>query len=96
MSKLQKLKVKIKPILKEGNVLRSFVFGSYARGDENDKSDLDLIVEFKNPQKMSLLDLVELQHKLEEKLNMSVDVLTPDSISPRIAKLIEKEKVKIL
>lgn len=91
---INKIKEKILPILKESDILHSFIFGSYARRAQKKGSDLDLIVEFKKNK--SLLDLVALKIKLGEKLGIKVDVLTMDSLHPEIKKLIQEEKIKIL
>lgn len=91
---INKIKSKILPILKESDISRSFIFGSYAKRTQKKNSDLDLLVEFKKNK--SLLDLVALKIKLGEKLGIKIDVLTPDSLHPDIKKLIQKEKIKIL
>lgn len=56
------------------------VFGSFARGEQRKRSDLDLLVVL--PAKASLFDLVGLKMDLEERLKRKVDVLTDDGISP--------------
>lgn len=67
------------------------VFGSRARGDATDASDLDLLVEMERGR--SLLDLVELEQELEALLGMRVDVLTPGSLSPYIREAVERDAV---
>lgn len=94
ISNLEKIKEKILPILKKEGVLHSSIFGSYARGEDNSKSDLDLLVEL--PEGKSLLDLAGLRLELEEKLNKKVDVLTKDSIHPLIRRGILKNRIAIL
>jgi predicted nucleotidyltransferase len=49
-------------------------FGSYADGKATEESDLDLLVEFKEPA-VSILTIVRLKHYLEEKLDKPVDVI---------------------
>ena len=56
------------------------VFGSFARGEERMKSDVDLLMTI--PERMSLLDLSGLKIDLEEALKRKVDVLPDDSIKP--------------
>ena len=79
----------ITPILEKADVLRSDLFGSYARGEENKDSDIDILVEFKG--RKSLFDLVDLQTELKDKLNRKVDVLTYRSIHPLLRDIIMKE-----
>jgi predicted nucleotidyltransferase len=57
----------------EHNVRFALLFGSFARGDDKEGSDVDLIVEMRNS---SLVRIVDLELKLEELLERRVDVLT--------------------
>ncbi|MCL2460396.1 MAG: nucleotidyltransferase domain-containing protein [Euryarchaeota archaeon] len=50
-------------------------FGSYADGKATEQSDLDLLVEFTNDDKISLLDVFDLQQNLENELHTSVHVV---------------------
>lgn len=95
MSKnLGRIKKQILPTLKNHDVIRAAVFGSYARGEENLKSDLDILVKFKGSK--SLLDLVGLELDLKDKLKMGVDVLTYGSINHLIKDKVLSEQVRIL
>jgi predicted nucleotidyltransferase len=49
-------------------------FGSYAEGNATDQSDLDVIVEF-TTETVSILDVIDVKHNLEEELSIKVDVL---------------------
>jgi len=50
-------------------------FGSYADGNATEQSDLDLLVEFTDRASISLLDIIHLQHNLEDELSIKVDVV---------------------
>jgi predicted nucleotidyltransferase len=69
------------------------VFGSHARGEASETSDLDLLVEMDRGR--SLLDLIDLQHALEGELGMPVDVLTPSSLSPYLRESVEQDAVPL-
>lgn len=69
------------------------IFGSYVRGEETRKSDLDVLVEFQKG--ANLLDLVGLSNYLEEKLHLSVDVVPVDTIRPEIKEQVFKEAVPV-
>src|SRR5258708_9640973 len=60
---IQKIQQQIVQILKEAGVLKSALFGSVARGEADQKSDVDILVEL--PDDKSLFDLIDLQEKLE-------------------------------
>ncbi|MGH2938774.1 MAG: nucleotidyltransferase family protein [Solirubrobacterales bacterium] len=55
-------------------------FGSVGRGESDDSSDLDLLVDMAEGR--SLFDLVALGADLEETLGVAVDVVTEKSLSP--------------
>lgn len=90
----QTIKLQIIPILKDAGVFRSFAFGSYARNEADEKSDLDLIIEFN--ERKSLLDIIHIKHKLEDAIGIDVDILTQEAIHPSLKKYIEKDKIQIL
>ena len=70
------------------------IFGSFARGEEKKRSDVDILIKQKG--RKGLLDLVNLQFELEDKLKRKVDLLDYRAIYPPIKKHILKEEVKIL
>lgn len=92
---IAKIKNKITPILKSHDVKKAAVFGSFARGEQNKKSDIDILIKFRKNNK-SLLDLVGLKLDLEEKLSKKVDLLTYDSLHPLLRSIILKEQEAIL
>jgi len=91
---LETITLQITPILKEAGVSRSFVFGSYARNEAHAESDLDLLVEFGS--RKSLLEIIHIKHQLEDKMGISVDLLTDASIHPSLREYINQDKIRIL
>ena len=85
---------RILPLLSDRGVLRAGVFGSFARGEEEVGSDLDLLVEL--PPGSSLFDLVALQLELGEELGIEVDAHTYRSLHPLLRETILREEVRIL
>jgi hypothetical protein len=90
---LKEIKNKIIPILKKHDVKKSSVFGSVARNEDNEKSDIDILVEFKG--KKTLLDLMRLQFALEEKIDRKIDLLTYNSINSLLREDILKDQKNI-
>lgn len=72
-------------------IKKVFVFGSYARNEEDENSDIDLIVEFEDQK--SLLQYVEIENDLSERIGIKVDMLTENSINPYIYSQIKEEMV---
>jgi uncharacterized protein len=90
---IQKIQRQIVPILKEAGVLRSSILGSVARGQFDEKSDVDILVEL--PRGKSLFDLFDLQEKLQSVLGKKVDLGTYRSIKPMLKARILNEQVQI-
>jgi len=91
---IEKIKNKILPILQRYDVVRSAIFGSFARGENTEGSDIDILVEFGGEK--SLLDLAGLKIALEESLKIKVDVLTYNSLHPLLRERILREQRVIL
>ena len=92
--RIEELKTRITRTLKRHDVARASIFGSFARGDAEESSDLDILIEFRGEK--SLLDLVGLKLELEESLGRSVDVLTYNALHPAIRDRILSEQVRVL
>ena len=76
-------------LCRENDVAKLGVFGSMARGDSNDQSDIDLLVEFSK--RKSLLALVSLERKMSAALGRKVDLLTEAAISPYLRERIKRD-----
>ena len=81
---------KINNYLRKRPVLRAYVFGSFARNDSDENSDIDIIVELDYSQPIGL-EFVEMQLDLQEILDCKVDLLSSNAISKYIQPLIDKE-----
>jgi predicted nucleotidyltransferase len=69
------------------------IFGSHARGDESEDSDLDVLVNFK--EKATLLDWVGLGQFLEEKLHCKVDVVSKRALREEIRPYVMKDLLRV-
>ena len=76
-------------ICRQNDVSMIGVFGSMARGEAKQKSDIDLIVRFSK--RKSLLALVRVERELSEALGRKVDLLTEGALSPYLRERILKE-----
>jgi len=80
---------KLIDICRENDVSMLAVFGSLARGEATEQSDIDLLVKFSKGK--GLLALVRLERLLSETLGRKVDLLTEAAISPYIRDNILKD-----
>lgn len=90
---IEKLRAHEAELRAEG-VTHVFLFGSVARGEADEKSDVDIFYDYHAP-KFSLLDLVRVQDRLSEILGTDVDAMTRDSVHRRIRAEVEAEAVQV-
>ncbi len=64
--------------LQEFHPERIGVFGSYARGEQNDNSDIDILVKFED--EITLIQLIRLENKLSGRLGIKVELITDGSL----------------
>ncbi len=97
MKSSQAIKKKIetfKPVLIEKYKVKEIcIFGSYARGEQKKKSDIDLLVDFS--ESISLLDFVHLENELSDLLGVKVDLVMKTALKPRIGRHILAEVVPV-
>jgi predicted nucleotidyltransferase len=81
----KKIKDSILFCLKQYNPEMIALFGSYARNEQTEKSDIDILVKFNKT--YSLLQLIRIENELSYMLGIKVDLLTPGAL--------KNEKIKI-
>ena len=80
---------KYKPLLREKFKVKEIgIFGSYARGEESDQSDVDLLVAFDETIGWEFIDLKDF---LEGILDKPVDLVTVNALKPQLKGEILKE-----
>ncbi len=83
-----------RPVLEQEYKVREIgIFGSFVRGEQRKRSDLDILVDFCAP--ISLLRFIKLENRLSELLGIKVDLVMKDSLKPRIGSHILKEVVNV-
>ena len=85
------------PAFRQTGVTSVFVFGSRARGDYREDSDLDLFVDYdalgKPP---SYFKLIEIENQLSDELGIAVSITTKRSLHPLMRNTIEREAIRII
>ena len=93
LEELKKIINQHKKELEEKYKVKSIaIFGSYVRNEQNAESDVDILVEFKEP--VGLL-FIHLADYLEEILSIKVDLLTPEAIKPNRKKYILEKLIYV-
>jgi predicted nucleotidyltransferase len=70
------------------------IFGSYARGEENEKSDLDILIDFET--KVNLLELIGIEQEISELLGIKVDLITLRSVNATLKPYIESDLIRLI
>ena len=71
------------------------IFGSYVRGEQRPDSDVDILVELRDPPRVDLFDLVNLETDLSELLGIKVDLAIKKNLRKRIGRRILSEVVAV-
>jgi hypothetical protein len=80
----------IKPELSALGVLKIGIFGSFAREQQSETSDIDILIEF-SPNNHTFDNFMEATFLLEKTMGRKVEVVTPESLSPFIGPHILRE-----
>ena len=83
-----------RPDLRARGVSHMALFGSRARGDARQDSDVDLMIEVDDPG-FSLIDLAGIQQDLSEAIGLPVQITMRRSLSERLAEAIRNETVEL-
>jgi hypothetical protein len=80
---------KLIELCRQNDVVQIALFGSVARGEADEQSDIDLVVKFSK--RISLLRFAALERQLSEALGRRVDLLIEASISPYLQERIKRD-----
>lgn len=81
--------------LEELGIIQIGIFGSYVRGEAEDESDIDILIDVSPDSRLTLLSLVELEQSLSEKLNAKVDLAIKADLKPNIGMRILSEVIYV-
>lgn len=78
---------------KDQPVIRAWLFGSFARGDNKPGRDIDILVELKTG--TGLFKFISIQNQLQVTLKMKIDLVSANGLSPKIKPYIDSEKILV-
>lgn len=90
---LQQHRAAIRRVIESKHGRNVRVFGSVARGDDTENSDLDLLIDSEG--QLSLFDIGEMLYDLEKMLAIKVEILTPADIPPQFREHVLREALPI-
>ena len=84
---------KIRSVVEGNRARNARVFGSVVRGEDDEGSDLDILVD--PTDETTLFDIGAIQYELSELLGVSVDVLTPMALPDKFRDMVIAEAVRV-
>ena len=90
----------ISQLRKEAPGIRAFgatslyLFGSVARGEATEKSDVDLFIDY-DPERFTFVELIRLRERLSQVLGHPADLTTREGLHPLFRPTIEAEAIKV-
>jgi len=85
------LEEKLVEICKKNDIVFMAIFGSFAKGKQKRRSDIDIAIEFEQGSEKSLLDLVRIENELRRVFKRKVDLGIFSSLNPYIIEDVKKE-----
>jgi hypothetical protein len=85
------LEQKLADVCRKNDVVFLAVFGSFVRGEQNRKSDVDIAIEFDESKRKTLLDLVRLEDELSKVFKRKVDLGIFSSLNPYVVEDVRRE-----
>ena len=76
------VKEKIEKVCQQNDVVFMALFGSFAKGKQTPKSDIDILIRFDSSREKSLLDLIHTENEMRKVFKRRVELLSQESISP--------------
>ena len=88
------LRKQITDILRNYPVSKAAIFGSFAKGEENRLSDIDILIESSGP--ISLFQILNIEKDIKNATKRKVDIVEYSAIKPSIRKSVLKDAIRIL
>ena len=85
------LKENLVKICEENDIVFLAIFGSFVRGEQKKKSDIDIAILFREGAEKSLFDLIELEERFKKAFGRKVDLGEFDCINPYVIDYVKKE-----
>ncbi len=84
-----------RPALEAEGATSLFIYGSRARGDHREDSDVDILVDYDPNKKFSLLDLAGIKLVIEARLGLEAHVTARSSLYPSLSATIEQQAIRV-
>jgi len=89
----QQLYYELKQYLLQKDIVKAAVFGSFARNEETEQSDIDLLIEVKG---MTMFDILRLEDELRLLCKREIDLVEYKAVKPLIHKYVFSNLVQLI
>lgn len=86
---------KLKVFFSTQPVEKAWIFGSFARGEENENSDLDILVSYSPGTRLGIFGILQLTEKLENIVGRKVDLVEQGTLYNRVQKEVNSQKIMV-
>lgn len=87
----QQFQLQLTQLLQQFPIQRASLFGSFARNEETETSDIDILIQ---PERgFTIFDMLRMEQVLEEKLNRKIDLVEFAAIKPSIRERVLQQAV---
>lgn len=90
---LQKIQPQTQALMQQFGISALYLFGSAARDEARETSDVDILVEFSRP--IGLIEFIQLKNTLERLLDTPVDLSTRRSLKNHITETVFREAIRV-
>ena len=103
MLTIEEIKSRIEPIARQYRLNAVYLFGSYARNEATEKSDIDLLIDRNDSSVRSLFDMSNLYTDIQDALDVEIDIVTTQTLeqestkrrSPMLVENVYSERIQI-
>ncbi len=95
MNTANKIKKQLTGFWENKPIKRAYLFGSVAREEFTNDSDIDILVELDNSKIIGMIEYIKIIDALEDILKKKIDLITTDGLSPYLKPSIDKDKLLI-
>lgn len=88
------IKENLKDYFSDKPVIRAYLFGSYARMEADENSDLDILIELDFSKPIGLF-FFQMEYELKKRFNKKIDLVTTEEVSRYIKPYIEQDKLLV-
>jgi uncharacterized protein len=91
---LEQIKILLLKVLQKYAIKKAAIFGSFARGEQTETSDLDVLIESSSP--ITLFDILKIEKEISNLISRKVDVVEFSAIKNSIKENVLKDAIYIL